>query len=313
MGGAKLASVRWPVKRYFTFALVTACSVTPPEFPSKFARAPRGPSERIVGVEEEPGAYFDFDSVSIVGPPVARIDCPGHFPDQPIVLSGLDSVDPLGLGLDYHWRVLRSPPTPQPSRMGAGPNLGEWIVIDPFGGPWEFGLRVEDARGRVSEEATCRIFHRYSARLVVELSWSQHAAAADLDIHVVQAWADLWDVPGDCHFANASDPGWSTAPDQEADDCRFDVDSLGFESENGPGERVLFYNPRRGAMDVVIHEFASGAPEADEEPVMVRIWLDNRLIYDTLEQRPPTEWWVARVDLKTNTAIRLDPPVESPE
>jgi hypothetical protein len=68
-----------------------------------------------------------------------------------------------------------------------------------------------------------------------------------------------------------------------------------------------------GVIDVVVHEYFRGPPEADEEPVMVRIWLDNRLIYDTLEQRPSTEWWVARVDLKTNTAIRLDPPVESPE
>jgi hypothetical protein len=262
----------------------------------------------VIGDQEPVITSFPRD---VVDRPTAVLECSLMRTGVDLYHSGAGSLDPLGEGLRYHLRVIRSPPAPDPSSVSRGSEPAEWFVHEAFAGPWEFGLQVEDAEGRLSEETSCRVFMRYRARLAVELAWNHHESAADLDIHVVQSWAQLWDIPGDCHFANPEDLGWSVDPSSVEDDCIYLRDDRGGEGNSGPGELMLFPDPQEGAMDVVIHEFASGAPEADEQPVMVRIWLDNRLIYDTLEQRPSTEWWVARVDFKTNTAIRLDPPVES--
>jgi hypothetical protein len=248
-----------------------------------------------------------------LGRPRAIVDCDNGRGWDDLWHEGNESVDVLGQGLVYHWRVVSAPETPKPSvTMGGGTN-SLFRIHEPFGGPWEIGLRVEDAGGRLSLETTCRVLRRHPARLAVELSWEHGLDAADLDLHLVQGWADLWDIPGDCHFANINDPGWDGTSTTRGDGCQLQVDSRGAPGEAGPGELVYCHNPREGVIDVVVDEFDGGSPEADEEPVLVRIWLDNRLIYDTLEQRPSTEWWVARVDLKTNTAIRLDPPVESEE
>jgi hypothetical protein len=250
---------------------------------------------------------------SFMGLPRAVTDCPTGRDPGWLLLDGDRSYDPLGSGLTYHWRVISGPATPNPSLAFGGGASSQFQINEPFGGPWEVGLRVEDAGGRLSHETTCRVLRRHPARLAVELSWEHGLDAADLDLHLVQGWADLWDIPGDCHFANINDPGWDGTTTTQGDGCQLLVDSFGVPFEAGPGELVYCHNPRKGVIDVVVDEFDGGSPEADEEPVMVRIWLDNRLIYDTLEQRPSTEWWVARVDLKTNTAIRLDPPVESEE
>jgi hypothetical protein len=228
-------------------------------------------------------------------------------------VSGQESVDPTGEGLAYHWRVISAPETPHPMEFRVsdlGHSLGMW---NPFAGQYRFGLRVEDSLGRVSAETICDMRRRHPARLAVELSWPRYEGSADLDLHLVQGWADLFDIPGDLHYDNYRDGGWDGDMGTVADNCVLGFDARGTGDYAGPGEVAYCWDPMVGVIDVVVHEYFRGPPEADEEPVMVRIWLDNRLIYDTLEQRPSTEWWVARVDLKTNTAIRLDPPVESPE
>jgi Abnormal spindle-like microcephaly-assoc'd, ASPM-SPD-2-Hydin len=204
--------------------------------------------------------------------PVAVIDCPATVlltGPEFLELDGSDSFDPAKLEpLTYQWTVTQRPAASDPD-IPLDPDDTEAVdlYVD-VAGEWTVQLVVANAVGTESEPAVCAFTAVPEDDIHVELSWDQ--PRSDVDLHLVQGGADVFDKPEDCHFGNPS-PNWGTAgPD---DDPRLDIDDI---AGLGP-ENINVLTPADGTYEVYVHYFA---PKGDGASIAtVKVWLFGVEVY----------------------------------
>jgi hypothetical protein len=198
--------------------------------------------------------------------PVAVIDCPGQVllagPEY-VELDGSDSYDPAKLEpLTYEWTVV-SRPDASDDEVPLDPD--DTAIVDLYAdvaGQYTVELVVRNAVQTASEPASCTFDAVPEDDIHVELSWD--TSQADLDLHLVQGGANLFDEPEDCNFCNQT-PDWGTA--SADDDPRLDIDDRG---GFGP-ENINLFSPQTGTYDVLVHYYA---PHGDGAVVAsVKVWL----------------------------------------
>lgn len=222
---------------------------------------------------DEPELVVQLDGNGAVVQPIAEIACPDEVlltgPEW-LHLSGAGSHDPSGYEpLQYAWTVTQRPDAADAS-VPLDPSTTEEVdlYVD-VAGTWTVELRVVNTLGAVSEPAVCSFGAVPEDGLHVELSWD--AASADVDLHLVQAGYDLFDVPEDCNYCNKS-PRWSAAGGD--DDPRLDIDDQG---GFGPENINILSPPADGAYEVRVHYF----DDHGDGPVVatVKVWLEGIEVY----------------------------------
>jgi hypothetical protein len=214
--------------------------------------------------------------------PVAVIDCPESVdPPTSVVLDGTASYDPDGgIITDYEWSIISTP----------SGSTGE--ILDPFtsytaldtdlAGNWTVGLTVTNEKGVVSVPAECTFNAIPEAAIHVELTWD--IGDSDLDLHLVQYGADLFDSPEDCCWCNRQpewgDPGTADDPELALDD-RYG---------RGP-EDTRIHTPYTGDYETWVHYFADlGGGTAT---ATLKIWIDGVNVDTTSATLKAGEAWNA--------------------
>jgi hypothetical protein len=185
--------------------------------------------------------------------PIAVIDCPGVTdPPRLVPLDGYGSSDPAGLlPLTYAWTLAAVPTNPSGAVISAatlsslsGP--ATQLFADAVG-TYEVDLVVTNAAGTRSAPARCFIDAIPDEQIVVELTWD--TPNADLDVHLAQEGAALFQRPSDACWCNLA-PDWGVAGLAD-DDARVDLDDR---AGYGP-ENVNVYAPQDGQYRVRVHYF----------------------------------------------------------
>ncbi len=203
----------------------------------------------------------DFDR------PVAVIDCPSEVlltgPEW-LMLDGSGSFDPAMVDpLTFAWTVTARPPASDAS-IAIDPDDTESIdlYVD-VAGTWSVELVVTNALGTTSDPATCTFSAAPEDDLHVELSWS--TPFADVDLHLVQEGATLFDCDEDCFYANQH-PDWGLVGDQD-DNPRLDLDDVvGFGPEN-----TNIARPADGIYELYVQVYAPNDDPATT--ATVEVWV----------------------------------------
>lgn len=193
------------------------------------------------------GGSFDY--------PIALFDCPGVVDliggSLSLSLDGSASYDPLGaVPLTYRWDIVQRPLAADGNREIEPPDQAIGALVIDAAGVWEIALQVTNALGTPSVPAKCTIEALPVDELHVELAWS--GATSDLDLHLAEGDAPLYDVPGDVSWCNAT-PDWGVVG-EPADDGHLDLDD-----DDGFGPEQVGVNvPADGTYPVRVHLYDDG-------------------------------------------------------
>ncbi|MBX2802855.1 MAG: choice-of-anchor D domain-containing protein [Myxococcales bacterium] len=185
--------------------------------------------------------------------PEAVIDCPGQVNvTGPLVVSldGSSSSDPDGRPLSFAWSMVQRPdagdpeaaPTPDDQALSS-------LAID-AAGLWEVELQVTNDLGIPSVPTRCAIEAIPIDDVYIELTWG--GPTSDLDLHLAQESAELFDVPGDTSWCNRA-PDWGAAGDASDDPL------LALDDDDGLGPEIITLTaPADGVYVVRVHNFDDG-------------------------------------------------------
>lgn len=179
--------------------------------------------------------------------PVAAIDCPGT--TAPPAWADLDasgSYDPEGFDpLSYAWTLDTTPPGSQGLMTNT---VGDHTsVFTDAAGDYLVKLVVQNAIGTTSAPTACVLHAIPLDNVHVELTWD--TPRADLDLHVLEDGAELFENPGDCNWCNKN-PKWGQTGNTD-DDPRLDLDDR---AGYGP-ENINILDPAAGRYFVKVHYF----------------------------------------------------------
>lgn len=229
------------------------------------------------------GGDFDY--------PEAVIDCPGTAePPEWLDLDGSASNDPTGNEpLIYTWWLSQVPNGSQASLTNlVSPNTSLFADI---AGTYEVQLQVENQLGIRSAPDRCTIDAVPTDALHVELTWD--TAHADLDLHLLQEGFDLFELPGDCAYCNAT-PDWGVAG--TLDDPSLDLDDRG---GYGP-ENINVESPADGRYYVKVHYYSEHGDDA--VTARVRVYTYGALELERTKVMHRNEVWdVGQADFPAGT------------
>lgn len=230
-----------------------------------------------MALEANGGGSFEY--------PVAVIDCPALIDVAgPVVvpLDGAGSYDPQGGALAaYEWALVQVPAGADPTRtLDPTDAVATTLVVDAVG-TWEVSLTVTNDAGFRSVPAKCQFPAESIDDLHVELTWS--GSTSDLDLHLATGDAELFTVPGDTSWCNAS-PDWGVAGDPD-DDGHLDLDDdYGY----GP-EHVGVNVPADGTYVVRVHHFDDG--DDGDVTATVGVFTRNELVWSGSQILARNEVW----------------------
>jgi hypothetical protein len=225
--------------------------------------------------------------------PVARISCPGEAePPQWLRLDGSTSSDPLGGSLTYAW-TLSDRPTGSQAKLDREDLSAAQLYTD-IAGEYEVQLVVTSEVGVPSAPAKCVIKAIPKDALHVELTWD--GPTSDLDLHIAEDSASLFDTPDDACFCNPL-PSWGGAGTD--DDAHLDLDDR---SGYGP-ENINVLTPNAGKYLVRVHYFEDNSDS--DVTATVRVYSYGVLV-DTVTQRLSRDevWEVGQVNWPDGTLGR---------
>jgi hypothetical protein len=216
--------------------------------------------------------------------PIAVADCPGEVdPPENVAVADGGSSDPGGhLPLTYAWTIVDKP-------TGSQAELAEQALADTeffadLAGDYDVELVVTNSLGVRSAPARCRIAAVPTEDLHVELIWD--GLRSDVDLHLRQQAADLYERPGDCNWCNTH-PTWGATLD------------LDDRSGLGP-ENINVASPANGAYDVAVHYFDDGGDGSIV--ATVRVWTFGVLEDERSHRLERNEVWeVGRVNWPAGT------------
>lgn len=216
--------------------------------------------------------------------PVAVADCPAQVdPPENVAVSDGGSSDPGGhLPLTFAWTIVEKP-------AGSQAELAEEALADTeffadLAGDYDLELVVTNSLGVRSAPARCRIAAVPTEDLHVELIWD--GLRSDVDLHLRQQGAVLYERPGDCNWCNTH-PSWGATLD------------LDDRSGLGP-ENINVASPANGGYDVAVHLFDD---DGDGSVVAtVRVWTYGVLEDERSHRLERNEAWeVGRVNWPEGT------------
>lgn len=238
------------------------------------------------------------------GYPEAVIDCPGPVdPPLLVTLDGSGSNDPEGhLPLSYEWTLTQVPETPDGTPLStteltsnAGPSTGLFADVV---GSYTVQLVVVNQLGTRSAPTLCEVVANPGDAIEVELTWD--TPNADLDLHLSEGNADLFERPGDANWCNTS-PDWGAQGDASDDpDLELD-DRAGFGPEN-----MRIEQPADGTYDVKIHYFEEQGDATVEATVRIYTLNDPVPAFEASRLMNRNEVWVpARINWPDGTVGAL--------
>lgn len=223
--------------------------------------------------------------------PIARIaDCPRLVhPPEIVPFDGRASTAPGGGDLDYAWTLSGRPPGSQAALTS---NVGDATsFFADSAGPYEVQLVVTDDRGVASAPARCTVDAVPQDEVHVELTWD--TAHADLDLHLSQPGAALFQNPGDCNFCNPN-PSWGASGPN--DDPRLDIDDTG---GFGP-ENINIALAQNGAYHVRVHYYDRRGDDAVR--ATVRVYLYGALVAELRKTMTRNQVWdVGQINMPDGT------------
>lgn len=179
--------------------------------------------------------------------PVAVIDCPGDSaPMETLSFDGSGSYDPAGdTSLTYAWTLSRQPDGSETALDSDGAATTS-LYLD-VAGDYTVSLVVTNSAGVPSAPAECDVAAIPTEDIRIELSWDKDGT--DMDLHLAQDTAALFDVPGDVSFCNDA-PDWGEVglTDDDPDYSQKDDDGLG-------PEAIEIVSPTNGDYHVRVHYY----------------------------------------------------------
>jgi len=215
--------------------------------------------------------------------PIAQIECPSGTVAPPITvpLDGRRSSDPLGGELTYAWQVVERPDGSRGDVLSPTDPYTE--VFADIAGEWTVALQVTNEIGLASEPATCTFIAVPEDNVHVEMSWD--SGSTDLDLHLIQAGFDPFDIRGDCHYCNPN-PEWGESGG-------FDDPVLALDDTTGFGpENIQLDSPYPGDYEVFVH-FWSDSRADRTIPVIatVKVWINGLLEHEESKAIARGEMW----------------------
>lgn len=179
--------------------------------------------------------------------PVAVIDCPeGGAPMETLAFDGGGSYDPNDAEpLTYAWTLSRAPDGSEAALTSADATATS-LYMD-LAGDYTVALVVTNSLGVPSAPAECDVEAVPTEDIRVELIWDKDGT--DMDLHLAEDVADLFEVPGDVSFCNKA-PDWGVAGVTEDDPVYTQQDDDGL----GP-EGVEIVSPATGEYLVRVHYY----------------------------------------------------------
>jgi hypothetical protein len=221
--------------------------------------------------------------------PEAVIDCPAIAkPPEWITVNGSGSNDPQGnTPVVYEWTL--NTPSGSQSTLTSTSSVSSTFFAD-IAGDFEVLLQVTISIGVESAPARCLIEAIPDDKIHVELTWDTQQA--DLDLHLLEDGAIMFEKPGDCTWCNAN-PKWASAG--SANDPRLDIDDQG---GRGP-ENINIREPDNGRYFVKVHYFEDHGDFA--VTAIVRVYLNGGLASEVSQVMNRNDVWdVGIINWPTN-------------
>ena len=257
----------------------------------------RPPLDENEEVEEDP---------IVPGEPVADAGPDEQFaPLETIVLDGTASYDPDGGDITkYRWDLVDAPDGSMAELDQAG-KAKPTIWLD-LAGDYVFELTVEnDAGNWDSTPDTVVISAIPLDGFYVQLSWD---TMMDMDLHLLEESAKLWENPGDCNYCNMTPQWGSGGPD---DNPSLDWDTI-FEGY-GP-ETITVDTPATNTnYTAVVHYYGEGGAAmcwtgCEPTEATVDIYLNSELVAsfsETLSDAGDT-WTAAKIEFPSGKVSEIN-------
>ena len=177
--------------------------------------------------------------------PVALFDCPeGVLPLDTVTFDASDSYDPAGLEpLTFEWFLTQTPDGSTTNLSAAEERASLFVDL---AGSWTVALSVANSAGIRSLPTRCDFEVIPEDDLHVELIWT--TPDSDLDLHMLDNDAELFETPGDCCYCNKN-PSWGATGGE--DDPGLDLDDR---SGYGP-ENINIETPAEGVYYLRTHYY----------------------------------------------------------
>ncbi len=243
--------------------------------------------------------------------PVAVIDCPdGATPMSTVSLDGSGSYDPgANEPLTYAWSLSEAPGGSESALDST--DLSATSVFLDLAGDYTISLVVTNSLGVPSAPAKCDVAAVPVEDIRVELVWDKDGT--DMDLHLSEDVADLYDVPGDVSFCNL-EPDWGVADVVEDDPDLVQLDDDGL----GP-EAVQILSPSNGEFLVRVHYYEDESEGSSTATVRLYIYgslaeemsrtLSRNEVWDVAWIRWPYGY-IIPVDSEPEAATRRDCPTD---
>ncbi len=221
--------------------------------------------------------------------PVASIVCPDDTtPMSTVSFDGSGSYDPNGNEpLTYAWTVTAKP-SGSTAALDSDGETGNSLYLD-LAGDYTVSLVVTNSLGVPSAPAECDVEAIPTEDIRVELSWD--ATDSDLDLHLADGTAELYDVPGDLSWCNET-PDWGVEGFADDDPVWTQIDDDGYgpesaeivDADNGDYRvRVHYYEDDGGGATkatVRIYVYGSLAEEASYTLSRNEVWDVGWILWD---------------------------------
>ena len=212
--------------------------------------------------------------------PVAVLSCPDEAaPLQTLRFDGSESYDPEGHEpLDYAWALSQAP---DGSRAELTANTGTSEMLVDLAGTYSVSLTVRNSIGLYSPAALCTFEAIPTDALHVELIWNTNNS--DLDLHLIQGGAEIFDPEGDVCFCNP-EPTWGDSLDT-TDDPTLDLDDMyGYGPEN-----INIEEPADDTYTIAVHYYQDNGGGATTATVRIYLW--GALVQETYALMEKREIW----------------------